>query len=56
MLNWCIIIKKDCHLVIQAVTFLGWLSDQPGDEKGTLNHLAHIYIYTAIVFQIPPGK
>ena len=35
------------NLVIQFVTFLGWLSDpfkglsdlQLGDEKGTLNHL-----------------
>ena len=39
-------------LVIQAMTFLGWLSDpfkglsdlQLGDEKGTLNHLVVMFL------------
>ena len=42
--------KISSYLVIQAVTFLGWLSDllerlsdlQLGDEKGTLNHLVKL--------------
>ena len=45
------------YLVIQAVTFLGWLSDpfkgvsdlQLGDEKGTLNHLVCVFLMEIIL-------
>ena len=44
--------QKHTTLVIQSVTFLGWLSDpfkglsdlQLGDEKGTLNHLDMVFV------------
>ena len=48
-------VEREKHnlVVIQAVTFLGWLSDpfkglsdlQLGDEKGTLSHLAGLFLF-----------
>ena len=46
-------------LVIQFVTFLGWLSDPfkgLSDQKGTLNHLRYIFFQTIRTRTVHPKK